>query len=160
MNLEVITRAMGDLKARRAVLGTDGDPQAPDVSAEAIARAGFSAQSARQSKAAERLFLAAIEKDRKSGAAWYGLGSLLHECQHGGLEVAGEDASSELSRENQLSQAADAALIAGERVGVCRRVYVFFAGRMHRKYPTHHACSPSMDAFSCARFLIHPQMHA
>ena len=84
MNLEVITRAMGDLKARRAVLGTDGEPQAPDVSAEAIARAGFSAQSARQSKAAERLFLAGESRGtvEKAAGRQQTLGTLSRTARH------------------------------------------------------------------------------
>ena len=70
-----------------------------------LARAAFREQTARQVREAERLFIAALEADRKCGAAWYGLGSLLHECQHGGL---GHDED----RVIRLNQAADAALIA------------------------------------------------
>ena len=113
LDLEVTARMLKDLKLRRAELGI-GSRQEEHVDSndpEDIARAGFVEQSARRSQSAERLFLAALEKSMKCGAAWYGLGSLLHECQHGGL-AASEGVPENDRRAMLLRQAADAALIA------------------------------------------------
>ena len=89
LDLEVISRATRDLQARRAALGLGSEPeQGAEPDADALTRAGFHEQSMRKVREAERLFVAALEANRKCGAAWYGLGSLLHETQHGGLERA------------------------------------------------------------------------
>ena len=112
LDLEVITRAASDLKKRSAALGDlNGKNNGAATDAETLVAAAFLEQSARRVREAERLFVAALQADRKCGAAWYGLGSLLHECQHGGLELQDEEVDSEW-RAAVLSRAADAALIA------------------------------------------------
>ena len=113
LNLDVIARAMKDLKARRASLGEDSGAQTGgDADATALVQTAFLEQSARRVEKAERLFVAALEASRSCGPAWYGLASLLHECQHGGLSSAAGSSEDDGWRERQLAQAADAALIA------------------------------------------------
>ena len=111
LNLDVIARAMKDLKARSASLGKDSDAKGNGGDATALVQSAFREQSARRVDEAERLFVAALEASRSCGAAWYGLASLLHECQHGGLSSATGE-SEDGWRERQLTQAVDAALIA------------------------------------------------
>jgi hypothetical protein len=112
LNLDVIARAMKDLKARRASLGKDSDTQVGGgADATALVQSAFREQSARRVDEAERLFVAALEASRSCGPAWYGLASLLHECQHGGLSSATGE-SQDGWRERQLTKAVDAALIA------------------------------------------------
>lgn len=123
LDLEVISRAAEALKSRRAQLNVDVNDQSGS-DAEALVRTGLALQSSRQGDEAELHFLAALTASRSCGAAWYGLGSLLHEYQHGGLsaeECVDDDdewlfllpeEQADALRQRRLSRAADCALIA------------------------------------------------
>lgn len=121
LDLEVSTRAAEVVTARRSALDAsmskDFSELALEGAAELVARAQW-LQSARRSDEAERCFVMALAQDRKCGAAWYGLGALLHEHQHGGLanDAARDNAADgkdvEQHRLSRLSQAADLALVA------------------------------------------------
>ena len=112
LDLEVISRAAEALKSRRAQLNVDDNDQLGS-DAEALVRTGLALQSARQGNQAELHFLAALTASRSCGAAWYGLGSLLHEYQHGGLDDA-------RTPPEVLAEAADCALIAARYVAAPR----------------------------------------
>jgi len=100
LDLEVVLRAAAALERRRDALGVRaaGDPAASLAEALRL-------QTARRGDEAHRLFVAALLADRSVGAAWYGLASLLHEHQHGGLKASN-------SSRVALMDAVDAALIA------------------------------------------------
>ena len=106
LDIEVISRALEATKARSEALelqrGVDPDD---------LCREGFAFQAARRGTDAEAAFLAALASQRSCGAAWYGLASLLHEYQHGGLDQHGSWQQG-LGTKVQLAHAADAALIA------------------------------------------------
>ena len=126
LDLEVISRATAALQARRGQLerveSDAGENLGSD--ADALVKEGLALQSARQGDEAEKRFLAALAASRSCGAAWYGLGSLLHEYQHGGLsceESVNDDdewifllpeEQADALRQRRLSRAADCALIA------------------------------------------------
>lgn len=99
LDIEVISRAGAALKARRDLLNASPAELPNEALAEAVRL-----QSARQGDAAERAFVGALLANRSCGSAWFGLASLLHEHQHGGL-------ASWESRGAALAEAADACLI-------------------------------------------------
>jgi len=100
MDIQLTMRAADALEARSKLLGIHEAKHPAQCLAEA-----FRAQAARQGDEAERLFVSAVSANRTCGAAWYGLASLLHEYQHGGLATW-------TSRTATLSEARDAALVA------------------------------------------------
>lgn len=110
LDLEVITRALGAIKRRGEQISSNA--AAEDEDAIRVADEGFTLQSSRNSAAAEHAFLRALSIQRSCGAAWYGLGSLLHEHQHGGLDDERGDEGSDAARTRRLALAADCALIA------------------------------------------------
>lgn len=112
LDLEVISRALEFTKRRGEVVRLT-DSSSDDVpDADGLAAQGFAMQSVRSGKDAERAFLAALATQRSCGAGWYGLGSLLHEYQHGGLDDDEPGVGDEDARSRRLSRAADCALIA------------------------------------------------
>jgi tetratricopeptide (TPR) repeat protein len=100
LDLEVITRASAALKRRPPNTRFDGETQ------ERLVASAFDMQSKRLGREAEDTFVAALAQGRACGAAWYGLGSLLHEHQHGGLN------DEHGTRDERLAEAIDCALIA------------------------------------------------
>ena len=123
LDLEVISRAVAALKSRSEQLDLSVDADSTD--ADLLSSKAMELQSARKGDEAERGFLSALSTSRSCGSAWYGLGSLLHEYQHGGLAdddqwtvrdddflfLLPEEQAAAL-REHRLRRAADCALIA------------------------------------------------
>lgn len=84
LELEVGSRAAQAVAQRRRFHAA-GSCSSEEGSAEQWVAKGESALSARRGEEAERCFLEAVGLDKRCGAAWYGLGALYHEHQHGGL---------------------------------------------------------------------------
>jgi hypothetical protein len=114
LDLEVISRALEAVKCRSAALGIADGTNNAEADADALAAAASALQSARKGAEAEMAFLCALAARRSCGAAWYGLASLLHEYQHGGLPLdgTGDGSAGQRQRDLRLREAADAALIA------------------------------------------------
>ena len=107
LDMDVIVRARAALSARSAA----AERADATMSQDQLLEHAFAEQSARRGLAAESALVRVLGENRTCGAAWYGLGALLHEYQHGGLdEPAGSLAPH--GRLARLAEARDAALIA------------------------------------------------
>ena len=103
LDLEVITRIGAVLKSK--------PKSSSDSSQDEMVANGFALQSDRLGGDAEEAFVSALDQGRSCGAAWFGLGSLWHEYQHGGLNEPTASLDDE-QRQARLREAADAALVA------------------------------------------------